>query len=140
MTNIIEKSLLIGFGILILTIFSSIISPFLGKIIEFNKNEKKELETYTNLINEIDFGIIYVIQNPNECYLKKIEYPSNLNISFYGRFAEYEFILHNTISKNVIIYNQTFLRSHFYELPPQTYLLNISETSSLIRIRITYIY
>ncbi len=80
MTNLLEKSLLIGFGILVLTIFSSIITPFLAKIVEFNENEKNDLESYMIFINEIDLAIIYVIQNPNELYLKKIEYPSTIFI------------------------------------------------------------
>ncbi|KKM64006.1 hypothetical protein LCGC14_1505740 [marine sediment metagenome] len=140
MTNLLEKSLLIGFGILVLTIFSSIITPFLAKIVEFNENEKNDLESYMIFINEIDLAIIYVIQNPNELYLKKIEYPSNLNISFYDHFAEYEFIIDKKIYNKIFIYNKTFINSYFRGIPPQTYLLNASYHSSFIGINLIKLY
>ena len=52
MTNLIEKSLLLGFGIFTLAIFSSIIIPFLGKIADFNHNERNDLETFIIFINK----------------------------------------------------------------------------------------
>ncbi len=136
MTNLLEKSLLIGFGILILTIFSSLIAPFLGKLVEFNKNENDELESYLLFITEIDLAIIYVTQNPDELYLKKIEYPSNLNISFYDHFAEYEFMIEKKIVSKIFIYNETFANSFFHEIPSKTYLLNASYRSSYIEINL----
>ncbi len=136
MTNLIEKSLLIGFGIFTLTIFSSILVPYLGKIAEFNQNEKNNLEIYLIFIDEIDQGITYVAQNPNQKYLKNIEYPNNLNITIYDHIIKYEFVIENKTCFKIIEYNLTFINSHFYRIPPQTYLLNISCYSSLIRVYI----
>lgn len=136
MTNLLEKSLLIGFGILILTIFSSLITPFLGKIVEFNKNEKRELENYMNFINEIDQSIIFAIQNPNESYLKKIEYPSGINISFYDHFAEYAFFFAEKIYNKIFLYSKTFSKSDFRNIPSKVYTLNISYNSFFIIIKL----
>lgn len=136
MTNLIEKSLIIGFGILVLTIFSSMITPFLGELIDFNRNEKRELETYIDFIKEVDLSIISAIQKPNEQYVRKIEYPNNLNISFYAHFAEYAFILDNKIYTEILVYNKTFLTANFNKVPPQSYILNVSYNLSLIKIQL----
>jgi len=136
MTNLVEKSLIIGFGILVLTIFSSLISPFLGQIIDFNMNEKKELETYSDFINEVDLSIRNAIQKPNEPHLKRIEYPKNFNISFYENFAEFKFILDRKVYTEILGYNKTFLTVFFHKIPPQSYILNVSYNLSLIKINI----
>jgi hypothetical protein len=140
MTNLIEKTLLLGFGILTLTIFSSILIPFLGKLTAFNQNEVAILETYMIFINEIDQGISYVEQYPNEQHLKKIDYPRNINISFYDQIAKYEFIVGNQLCVKIYEYNGKFFESYFHNIPPQEYLLNISGLSSLILIDIINLY
>ena len=94
MTNLIEKSLLLGFGIFTIMIFSSIIIPFLGTIADFNQNGRNDLETYILFINEIDQGINYVIQNQEEIYLNEIDYPPNLNTSFYVNIVKFEFFIY----------------------------------------------
>ncbi len=136
MTNLLEKSLLIGFGILILTIFSSLITPLLGEIVEFNRNEKRELENYMNFINEIDQSIIFAIQNPNESYLKKIKYPNGINISFYDHFAEYAFFFDEKVYNKILVYNETFSKSNFHNIPSKIYTLNISYNSFFIIIKL----
>jgi len=140
MTNLIEKSLLLGFGIFTITIFSTILIPFLGSIVEYNHKEKYSLESYMIFINEVDLGIIYVSQHPKESYIKEVDYPNNLNISFYDHFTKYEFILENKICVRYIEYNKTFINSYFHSIPPQTYLLNISQYSTLIGVNFIKIH
>ncbi len=140
MTNLIEKSLLLGFGIFTIIIFSTILIPFLGSIVEYNHKEKEALESYMIFINEVDLGLIYVSQHPKVSYIKEVDYPNNLNISFYDHIAKYEFILENKIWVRYIEYNITFINSYFHSIPPQTYLLNISQHSTLIRVNISNIH
>ena len=140
MTNLIEKSLLLGFGIFTLTIFTSIIIPFLGTIADFNQNETNDLQTYTFFINEIDQGINYVVQNPDKVYLKEIEYPSNLNTSFYVNIAKYEFFIDGQYYAKIKEYNEVFLNSYFHQIHPGTYLLNISRYLSSIKVNIGKLY
>ncbi len=134
MTNLIEKSLLLGFGIFTFTIFSSIIIPFLGTIAEFNQNGRNELETYIYFINEIDQGINYVIQNQDEVYLKEIDYPPNLNISFQNNIAIYDFFIGNQLCVKIKEYNNLFVSKDFLQFPSGKYLLNISQNLSLIQV------
>jgi len=137
MTNLIEKSLLLGFGIFTIAIFSTIIIPFLGKIADFNQNERNALEPFLIFINEIDQGINYVVHNQNEFYLKNIDYPSNLNTSFYDNIVKYEIFINNQLCVEIKEYNQEFINSYFHQIPPGMYLLNISCCLSFIKVNIS---
>lgn len=134
MTNLIEKSLLLGFGIFTLTIFSSIIIPFLSTIADFNENGRDKIETYILFINEIDQGINYVVQNPDDVYLKNLDYPSNLNISFYDNIAKYSFFVENQLCVKIEEYDMFFFNQDFCQISPGIYLLNISRYSSVIKV------
>lgn len=140
MTNLIEKTLLIGFGIFTLTIFSSILIPFFGRLTEFNYIEKNKLESYMIIIDEINQGVDYVVYNTDEMYLKKIDYPNNLNITFSDHIAKYEFIIEDKICYKILEYNETFYNCKFHKILPKAYLLNISRSSILIRVNIINIY
>ncbi|MFX1389632.1 MAG: hypothetical protein ACFE9Z_06155 [Promethearchaeota archaeon] len=136
MSNLIEKTLLLGFGIFTLTIFTSLILPFLGEIADFNQNEKSKLENYMLFIEEVDRGINYVIENPHNVYFKNIDYPSNLNISFYDSIVKYIFLIDNQICVRINEYNHTFYETHYYQIPPQVYLLNITIFLSSIKVNL----
>ncbi|MFX0035029.1 MAG: hypothetical protein ACFE9I_05240 [Candidatus Hermodarchaeota archaeon] len=137
MTNLIEKSLLIGFGIFTLTIFTSILFPFLGRISEFNENEKNNVQHYLIFIEQVDLGVNYIIKNPNDIYLKSIEYPNNLNISISHYNIKYEFLIEKKICVKIIEYKVPLLSSNFHEILPQIYLLNISYFSTLIKVNLS---
>ena len=134
MTNLIEKSLLLGFGIFTLTIFSSIVVPFLGTIAEFNQNGRNDLESYFYFIDEIDQGINYIIENPNKIYLKNVDYPINLNTSFYNSIAKFEFFIGDQLCIKIKEYNESFINQNFQQIIPETYLLNISYRFALINV------
>ncbi|MFW9818815.1 MAG: hypothetical protein ACFFE5_04330 [Candidatus Thorarchaeota archaeon] len=140
MTNLIEKSLLLGFGIFTLTIFSSIILPFLGRLAEFNQNGRNELESYMYFINELDQGINYVIKNPDKVYLKNIDYPNNLNTSFYANIAKFEFFIEDQHCVEIKEYTESFINQDYQKLIPEIYLLNISSRVSLINVNLNYLY
>jgi hypothetical protein len=140
MTNLIEKTLLLGFGIFTLTIFSSIVVPFFGALAEFNQNERNNLESYMYFINELDQGINYVIKNPDEVYLKTVDYPINLNTSFYASIAKFEFFIENQLCVKIYEYNMSFFKKNYHQTPPDIYLLNISSRLSLIDITFNNIY
>lgn len=140
MTNLIEKILLIGFGIFTLTIFSSILIPYVERLTEFNYSERKKLESYMIIIDEINQGIEYTIQNRDKVYLKKIEYPDNLNITFHDQIAKYEFFIEGKLCYKIIEYNHIFLTKIFHNILPQKYLLNISCISMLIEVDIINLY
>lgn len=137
MTNLIEKSLLVGFGIFTLTIFASIIIPFLGKITDFNQNGRNDLESYMIFINEIDQGINYITQNQEEVYLKIINYPSNLNTTFYANIAKYEFYIEKQLCVKIEEYREFFINSYYHQIPPGAFLLSISCHLSLIKVNIS---
>ena len=132
MTNLLEKSLLLGFSIFLLTVFSAILIPFLDEFAEYNENEKKELETYLASLDEINEAVLYIIQNPEKSYLQNIQYPSNLDLTFFDSYIISEFLIGSNIHSKTLSYNASFHNCFFHNFPPQTYLLNVSSPLSII--------
>ena len=62
MTNILEKSLLIGFGIFTLLMFFILVMPFIEKITEYKDNDEENLEDYDNSYNPLRYKINYDIE------------------------------------------------------------------------------
>lgn len=134
MTNLIEKSLLLGFSIFLLTIFSSILIPFLNEINDFNAKDKPELDNYLDFFNEIDLAISFIIDNPDRSYQNDVSYPKDLNITVFDYFIIFEFNFRNDNISHILMYNVSFVNCFFHNLPPQMYLLNVSSTPSHIMI------
>ncbi len=140
MTNLFEKSLLIGFSIFLLTIFSAILIPFLGELTKYSEKEMNELETYIDFLDEINEAVLYIIQNPEGSYLQDIQYPSNLNLTFFNTYIVSEFLIEGNIYSKTSSYNASFHNCFFHNLPPQTYLLNISYLLSNILVKFINLY
>ncbi|GAG22348.1 unnamed protein product [marine sediment metagenome] len=140
MTNLLEKALLLGFSIFILTIFSSILIPFLDDITEFNTQEKNNIETYLDFLDEVNDAVLYIIDNPEKSYLKDIQYPSNLNLTIFDTFIISEFIIGSNKYNKVLSYNGSFLNCFFHGVPPKTYILNVSYPFSNIIVNFITLY
>lgn len=135
MTNLLEKALITGFGILILTIFISIVNPFLLQISEFNDNAKIDIEKYEKLFFEVDTGIRFNIENPNITYVKIIEYPTNLNITLTDFYCKYEYNIGNEYNYKIVEYNKPFINHIYKSLPTNSYILSISDVFSFIEVQ-----
>ncbi|MHA1913581.1 MAG: hypothetical protein ACW986_02475 [Promethearchaeota archaeon] len=131
MTTLVEKALLLGFSIFTLIVFSSILIPFFQEINDFNNN-RDELDIYFEFIDDVDLAVLYIIDYPDQIYLKVIEYPENFNITFNDCFINYKFNYGENSYSKVSIYNSSFFTSTFQDIPPQLYLLNVSYHISLI--------
>ncbi|MFX0029775.1 MAG: hypothetical protein ACFE8B_11235 [Candidatus Hermodarchaeota archaeon] len=133
-TNLIEKSLLLGFSIFLLTIFSSILIPFLNVIHDFNKSDKPDLDSYQDFFDEMDLAVGFVINNPTKFYQNDIYYPKDLNTTIFNCFIVFEFQFRDDNFSHVLVYNVSFVNCYFHNFPPQVYLLNVSYASSYILI------
>ncbi|MHA1932900.1 MAG: hypothetical protein ACW96X_10190 [Promethearchaeota archaeon] len=140
MTNLIEKALLLGFSIFLLAVFSAILIPFLGELNEYNDNEQNEFENYTEFLDEINDAVLYVIQNPEKSYLHDIQYPKNLNLTFFDKYIISEFLIEGKIYSKALSYNTSFHNCFFHSLPPQKYLLNVSSPLSNIIVNFINLY
>ncbi|MFX1574416.1 MAG: hypothetical protein ACFFB0_16875 [Promethearchaeota archaeon] len=132
MTNLLEKSLLLGFGIFTLTIFFSLVIPFLDHLSEFNKSNNNDLEPYLFFIDEIDKAVQFIIQNPDEDYLREVYYPCKTNLTINEYYIIFDFIIKNEIYNKVLVYNTSFYKKSFKNIPSKLYLLNVSYSSSSI--------
>ena len=134
MTTLMEKSLLAGFGIFILITFFSLITPFLGIFLDYNQNQKEELDDFLTFFNEVDKAIDYVILNPEETYIKSIYYPTNLNITFIDNYVKYYYFFDNENHIRIFEYSSFFVYHLFFDINSRTYILNVSNSFLLIDI------
>ena len=137
MTNLIEKALIIGFGIFIASLFLSISMPFLDRFFNYNSSLDDELSDYIKLINDVDKGILYIIENPNSFYQKEIYYPDNLNITIENKYANFQYQFQGEISDITLKYNTSLKACRFDEILPSSYLYKVYYDFSLIKIEIT---
>jgi len=70
-TNLLEKALIISFGIFTLMIFFILIMPFFEKINEIKENDHNELEDVNDSIEVICFEFYYGIEKFNTKSSKK---------------------------------------------------------------------
>lgn len=136
MSSLIEKILIIGFGIFVASTFLSFSIPFLEQIFTYNDIVDDEFNDYLKLINDIDKGIVYVIENPNSLYQKELYYPDNLNITLEHYYANFHYIIQGKISEITIKYNKLLRSCHFCEILPKTYLYQVYIEENLIIIEI----
>ena len=126
MTNLLEKALLTGFGILVLTIFLSMINPFIVQISEFNGTIENDIIAYENFFNEVDIAVKFIIENPSAIYLREIDYPKNLNITFNDFYVKYDFLIENKLNYKIYEYNKPFINFFYRNLSTTTFILNVS--------------
>jgi predicted glycosyl hydrolase (DUF1957 family) len=135
MTNLLEKALLTGFGLFILTIFVSLINPFIISISEFNSTVKNDIENYNNFFNQVDTAILFVIENPDVIYLNEIEYPRNLNVTLTEDYVKYNFLIENEMQYKIYEYVKPFISCAYINLSASRYILNISCNYNFINVQ-----
>ena len=126
MTNLLEKALLTGFGIFVLTIFISMINPFIIHITEFNGTIKNDIISYEHFFNEVDIAVKYIIENPDESYLREIDYPKDLNVTFNDFYVKYDFLIENKLNYKIYEYSKPFINHFYRNLSKTTLILNVS--------------
>lgn len=136
MSSLIEKILIIGFGIFVASTFLSFSLPFLEQIFNYNDVVDDEFNDYLKLINDMNKGIVYIIDNPNSFYQKEIYYPDNLNITLEHYYANFHYYIQGKISEITIKYNKLLKSCQFYEILPKTYLYKVYIEGNLIIIEI----
>lgn len=104
MTNLLEKTLLIGFGVFTIFIFFILITPFIERITDFKENDKNDVENYNNSISTIDHENHSKIERPNNFFLVDVE-----KISYDGNLKEKSL-------KPILRYIETFLLKDFLKV------------------------
>jgi hypothetical protein len=125
MTNLLEKALITGFGIFVLTIFISMINPFIINISNFNDTIKVDIDECEDFFFEVDSAIKFVISNANTTYTKTIEYPENLNVTFSESYCKYDYIIGNNYYNKIIEYIKPFIHHSYINLPAESYVLKV---------------
>ena len=137
MTNMVEKSMLIGFGLFTLIVFLSIIQPFFGELLKFYDEDKQYLENIENFIEDIDCAIIYTISNPEEVYEKELLFPRDLNITISGNEVEYNYLINSNVYSNSKNYGTIFHTVFYHNTNSTQYILHVFFESNYVRILFT---
>lgn len=127
MSNLIEKSLLIGFSVFILICFFLVAKPYISEIFSTDNKKNNELDEFEEYIENIDSILSYVIENNIYNYEKKISYPLHTITDIKEDFIEIKYKSENYIDIKYLEYNDTeFSEKLFADLTKNYYLLNIS--------------
>ena len=136
MTNLLEKVLLTGFGIVVLVLFFSFINPFIIQFFEVNEYHYNTIAPYLSVIDDVNYGISYVQNDEDTQYLKIINYPANLNITLLDHNIKFHYIINSGIECKIYEYSFGFYNQEYSSLTPKDYVLNISFQESLIKVSI----
>lgn len=134
MSNLIEKSLIVGFGVFSLIIFLSVITPFLNVSLKNYLDDKKTIENYNDFIEKIDTGIYYIIANPKNEFHELIDFPPFMNISISKNEISYHFIIDTTVVSKHQSYSKNFFDVEYKNYPSQKYSLQIYFESELLKV------
>lgn len=141
MTNLLEKSLLTGFGIFTLIIFFSIVIPFFGEISEFKENkdewkedleeesekkekEEEEIDKSLNFLNKFNKINPYVLECPKDNCIKDFKFPRNFNFASKKDYIKFNCIIKDKIPKEILENNRKSFQKICHIAPLQTYLLS----------------
>lgn len=125
MTNLFEKSLITGFGIFVLIIFITFITPFYDEVEEFNEEEKDDIDNYMDFVEQLDNAILTVRENPGFIYNDDIQCYENLEVIIEEKQVKIYFKLDNHPYYKILEYD-VYLCNYTYDyLVSEIYNLEI---------------
>ena len=136
MSNLVEKSLIVGFGVFSLIVLLSVINPFLNLFLQNYQDETVSLENYNNIIEKIDAGVYYIIANPQNDHHDVIEFPAYMNISISRNEIIYHYKIDDRIVTKCKSYSINFFDAIYEEYPPHNYDLLIHFELELLKVLI----
>ena len=125
MTNLLEKSLITGFGILVLIIFIILIAPFFNQIEEFKEDDEEDIDNYMNFVEQLDNAILSVIENPDIPYKDDIHCYETIDLIIKGNQIKISFKLEDDHYYKILEYNSYFWNCTYDTLASEVYSLEI---------------
>jgi len=125
MTNLLEKSLITGFGILVLIIFIILTAPFFNQIEEFKENDEKDIDNYMDFVERLDNAILSVFENPDITYKDDIQCYETLDLIIEGNQIKIYFKLEDDQYYKIIEYKSYFCNYTYDALASEVYSLEI---------------
>ena len=125
MTNLLEKSLITGFGILVLIIFIILTAPFFNQIEEFKEDDEKDIDNYMDFVERLDNAILSVFENPDITYKDNIQCYETLDLIIEGNQIKIYFKLEDDQYYKIIEYKSYFCNYTYDALASEVYSLEI---------------
>lgn len=136
MTNILQKSLLVAFGVFIVVSFLWFITPFTYSFIDFSNNEGSEINTFTTFIGEINSAIETIINEPDISVIERIDYPNNINLTLSKNMIKFVYFYDSQIKTQFYQYSIYFINRTFENITPGPYILKVAFYFNLVNISI----
>ena len=125
MTNLLEKSLITGFGILVLILFIILTAPFFNQIEEFKEDDEKDIDNYMDFVERLDNAILSVVENPDITYKDDIQCYETLDLIIEGNQIKIYFKLEDDLYYKIIEYKSYFCNYTYDALGSEVYSLEI---------------
>ena len=125
MTNLLEKSLITGFGILVLIIFIILIAPFFNQIEEFKEDDEEDIDNYMDFVERLDNAILSVVKNPDIPYEDDIQCYETLDLIIERNQIKIYFKLEDDNYYKILEYNRFFCNYTSDTLASEVYSLEI---------------
>ncbi len=125
MTNLLEKSLITGFGIFVLIIFIILIAPFFNQIEEYKEDDKEDIDNYIDFVERLDNAILSVIENPDNTYKDTIHCYETLDLLIEGNQIKIYFKLEDDHYYKILEYNCYFCNYTYDTFASEVYSLEI---------------
>lgn len=125
MTNLLEKSLITGFGILVLIIFIILIAPFFNQIEEFKEDDEEDIDNYMDFVERLDNAILSVVKNPDIPYKDDIQCYETLDLIIERNQIKIYFKLEDDQYYKILEYDGYFCNYTYDTLASEVYSLEI---------------
>ncbi|MHA1294995.1 MAG: hypothetical protein ACTSPH_00150 [Promethearchaeota archaeon] len=132
----VEKVLLTGLGLIIMMIFLTTIIPGLNSFLLSYNAYLSKFEECNTFIDEIDYGVNFLILNSNSTYQNKVLYPKNMNFTLFEHVITYYYIIKNKKYNLEKKYPVQFYALKYENISPGWHNLSIYYTFNHIKIDI----
>lgn len=137
-TSLLEKNLIVGFGIFILIMIFPVINQYIDEIIQYDK-DRDEIGKFTNVLETIDEGITSIEKYNISYYKSTLVIPKNLEILIERNHISYNLVLSNDIVEKIIFYKSNFSTDQRFFKDSFKALIEISTWRLKIQINISSI-
>ncbi|MFO8019344.1 MAG: hypothetical protein R6U96_11965 [Promethearchaeia archaeon] len=138
MTSLLEKTLIVGFGTLILIMIFPTINQYVNNIYRYDE-ERTDIDKFINLVEIIDDGINQIEEKNINVFNSSIEIPENLKIIIKRNQIVYSLLINNDLCERKKIYNSTLAEKEFFFDFSFKGTLKIKLKESIIQINISSI-
>ncbi len=126
MTNLIEKTLILGFGIFTLIVFISFTVPIFIELESIQEQKTIKYNEYIQFRLDLEGSLINFQNSTRDNMEILVKCPGDLNITFKTNYILYYFLLFERIHVEICEINGSFISKSYNNLEPINYVVHFS--------------